>query len=586
MLESYQQRRERLLEGLYKLTEATVSAGDERCRKALLGLAARVRENRFTLAVLGQYKRGKSTFINALLGDPLLPSAVVPLTSVGTILAYGPDPEARVLFQSGATQSVGLDSIAEFVTEKGNPNNGKGVEALRVTYPALLLQKGVVLVDTPGVGSTYRHNTEAAATLVGQCDAAVFLLGVDPPVGEVELEFLRFVRDQLSRIFFVLNKTDVMTHQEVEESLAFSAEVISGATGACPPVFPLSAREALQAKLDGDHDRLAASGLLAFEAALGEFLAKEKGEALIDSVRAAAGRLAGNLRTALEFERRAWQLPIEELREKEQALRARLAEAENERRDVLFLLKAEMADRLRTVDEELEGFKREEVERLAARLDQLLDESPQARAPELLAKADTFLTEGLQRDFRSFGAQAEQKARDAFGNAVSRVARRLIALADQVRREAAGLFDLRPGTLEWDERFERPGGWHLVIGDPPPFLPTPDETTLFPLLPRALVRRRIKRRYQDRIEQEVDRNCGRLRTNLLEGLEKSFGAARKTLAEEFDDAVSAITRGIVRALAESSPGESAGAAKLKALAGIEAELDAARASLAGTVAVD
>jgi len=75
----------------------------------------------FNLVVLGQFKRGKSTFINALLGAPILPTAVVPLTSVVTILSYGESPKAVVRFLSGGEKVIDVGEIASYITEKENP---------------------------------------------------------------------------------------------------------------------------------------------------------------------------------------------------------------------------------------------------------------------------------------------------------------------------------------------------------------------------------------------------------------------------------------------------------------------------------
>ena len=78
-------------------------------------------------------------------------------------------------------------SLAGFVTEKGNPKNKLGVAEVQVDLPAPILTGGVVLIDTPGIGSTYRHNTSATLNFLKQCDAALFLVSADPPITEVEL---------------------------------------------------------------------------------------------------------------------------------------------------------------------------------------------------------------------------------------------------------------------------------------------------------------------------------------------------------------------------------------------------------------
>jgi len=90
-------------------------------------LIDKLRTNRFNLVVLGAFKRGKSTLINALLGEAVLPTAIVPLTSVVTILGYGEQLDIQVHFQSGQPRRITQNELVDYITEKGNPKNQKGV---------------------------------------------------------------------------------------------------------------------------------------------------------------------------------------------------------------------------------------------------------------------------------------------------------------------------------------------------------------------------------------------------------------------------------------------------------------------------
>ncbi|MGA2264744.1 MAG: dynamin family protein [Acidobacteriota bacterium] len=162
-------------------------------------LQRRLADGRFHLAVLGQFKRGKSTLINALLGDQVLPSAVVPLTAIPTFIRSGDTLQARVQYNDGrpaeVLTTVEVSDVARFlshfVTETENPKNRLGVSQVEVFHPAPIVGQGLVLIDKPGIGSTFRHNTEVTLNFLSQCDAALFLVSADPPITEVEVEFLR-----------------------------------------------------------------------------------------------------------------------------------------------------------------------------------------------------------------------------------------------------------------------------------------------------------------------------------------------------------------------------------------------------------
>ena len=85
---------------------------------------------------------------------------------------------------------------------------------VEISHPAAILKHGVVLIDTPGIGSTFTHNTEATLNFLPQCDAALFVVSADPPLTEVEAEFLKEVRSRVSRLFFIFNKVDYLNEQE------------------------------------------------------------------------------------------------------------------------------------------------------------------------------------------------------------------------------------------------------------------------------------------------------------------------------------------------------------------------------------
>jgi predicted GTPase len=227
-------------------------------RTAITAIRNQLTTGRFYLAVLGQFKRGKSTFLNALLQAEILPTSVVPATAIPTYIEHGDTPRVKVMFTDGSDKIFDKatveqpgqmrDFLAYYVTEKGNPENRRNVERVSVSFPAEVLQNGVVLIDTPGIGSTHTHNTEATLRFLPRCDAAFIIVSPDPPVTEQELAFFRDISSRIAKIFFILNKKDIVSSTELEELTAFVTHVLHERADFSDDlqVQTVSSREALQ----------------------------------------------------------------------------------------------------------------------------------------------------------------------------------------------------------------------------------------------------------------------------------------------------------------------------------------------------
>lgn len=256
--------------------------GEQQCGELVVKLA----EDHFTLAVLGQFKRGKSSLMNAIIGRELLPTGVLPLTSAITTLKYGPE-ERLIISQenSSFTKKLPVDSLSDYVTEKGNPGNQKKVKTACVELPVPFLRRGIEFVDTPGVGSAIMTNTKVTYDFLPKCDAVIFVTGADTPMTSTELSFLREIREYVDKIFFVVNKIDIATEKERSEVLQFVSDTIrSQIECEAVKIFPVSARRGLDARITGDSALYEKSGLKALEESLSSFLSKEKSAVFLASV--------------------------------------------------------------------------------------------------------------------------------------------------------------------------------------------------------------------------------------------------------------------------------------------------------------
>jgi predicted GTPase len=285
-LRAYKQTKLALAGQLRISCEALKALGRENGERQCAELMVKLAEDRFTLAVVGQFKRGKSSLINAIIGRELLPTGVLPLTSAITVLKYGPTERLVVCRENSIfPRELPVSSLPDYVTEKGNPANEKKVKTVCVELPVPFLRCGIEFVDTPGVGSAITANTATTYDFLPKCDAVLFVTSVDTPMTSLELAFLKEVQEYVDRIFFVVNKIDLVTDNERDEVLGFVVETIRAQIGCnTVKVFPVSARVGVAARTSGDPVLYEQSGLKALEEALASFLSEEKSATFLSAV--------------------------------------------------------------------------------------------------------------------------------------------------------------------------------------------------------------------------------------------------------------------------------------------------------------
>lgn len=124
-----------------KLRELIYSKLDNKEKETLINLNKKLVENVVNFVVLGQFKRGKSTFINALLGEKILPTGVIPLTSIITIVKYSDVLTAKVYFNDNTSKEIGINELSSYIAEKENPHNIKNVNYIFIGHPSKILKK-------------------------------------------------------------------------------------------------------------------------------------------------------------------------------------------------------------------------------------------------------------------------------------------------------------------------------------------------------------------------------------------------------------------------------------------------------------
>jgi len=210
-------------------------SGFELCRhqeEETRKLQERLEDKKVTIAVIGQFKRGKTTLINTILGAPLLPVGIVPITAAITRIEYAEQKDdvdstmATVYFTNGLSQQVPAADLHAYISEQENHDNERGVAEVELLTDADFLKDGLTLVDTPGVGSVHEQNSKSAMDFARESDGVIFMLSVDSPLNQIEVDFLRKVRRFAGKFYFAVNKIDRVDEEELAEYLDYCRDLI------------------------------------------------------------------------------------------------------------------------------------------------------------------------------------------------------------------------------------------------------------------------------------------------------------------------------------------------------------------------
>ena len=557
-------------------------------RNHICELENRLTSARFHLAVLGQFKRGKSTLLNALMGMELLPSSVVPLTSVPTFLFWNSTYLVRVVFLDGKIDDFVPENadgvrelISRYVTEGSNPKNRLGGAHVEVACSSPLLQKGVVLIDTPGIGSTFQHNTEATVNFLPQCDAALFLVSADPPITQVEIEFLKTVRDKVVKTFFLMNKVDYLSEKERLVAIEFLTRVLKEQAGlnGSETIFSISARQGLEAKLKANNLQLSESGISKLEASLVEFLNREKIQTLNIAIARKAGDIISDGLLQIHLKQRSLTLPLEDLEERLAIFNRKLQEIERERqlagdliysdkRRLMETLEQECAEAVKANQSEMSRILTETMESTpdTGMLEKALSERMNEIVPDLFSISLSKISSVVNKRTQQTLSYHQEKAN---------------SLAETIWRTAAELFDIPYTPGKGDER--------LITEHKPYWVTENWSATMSPiprgvlerLLPRNLAIRRIKNWIRQDVEAITLRNIENLRWATIQNIDKTFRRFSLDLSQQLDEVSKATLGAIQEAHTRRTQRAESVSEELKRLADFEAKIQDLKVALNG-----
>ena len=510
-------------------------------------LRDRLKTSRFQLAVLGQFKRGKSTVLNALIGEAVLPVGVIPVTAIPTFISFGKCPALELTLLSGERRSVETPDthvlareLTELVSEQRNPENRKGLARVNVAVNAALLGTGLILVDTPGVGSTHQHNTRAAQAILPECDAALYVLSFDPPITETEVDYLRLVREVAGPLIIVINKADLVETSERETVVSFVREVLETQFGfADPTIFTVSARDALLGKITGNQSLLDNSRVAALEVFLRDSLVAEKESLLYRAVTDKAGSLVSQTRVEIEIQHKALLLPLKTLEEKIAAFEVSLAAIETERQMLADFLAGDRIRMLAFVQAAEDQIARRAHSQLFGQLNDLALKilNPIDLQNELQKFVTGFFDEAFRNDESTISDRL-QESLDMHQTRADRLIQRIQELAADLMAIPRGV-DIQTDTF----RVEREPYW---VG--PARLDTLSSLfldTLYSLLPVAIQRKRLGRQLMQSVERAITRNISNFDWAFRQTIEDTLRRCQAAMDQRLADTLKA-TRGAMQ----------------------------------------
>jgi len=523
------------------LVNYTASNGPQRHWRSLIGLQEQLAARAFNLVVFGEFKRGKSTLINSLIGRPILPAAVVPLTSVITVVRYGEQLECAVTYQDGRKNQVPIKELSEYVAEARNPENVKQVAIVEVRVPSDLLNSGLFLVDTPGVGSIYRHNTEVTQDFLDQVDGALLVLAADPPISHSELQFAQDILKRTSKLFVVLNKVDQLSPTEREEALDFTRQVLANVVPEdALEVLPISARQGVTAHEQNDLNVWQASGVARLSARLQRFAEDDLLPTLQKSIARRAGAMAEELKLAVDLQRRSLELTIAQLKKKVVRYRIRRDAIMHEVNDSRVLVRNNVDQVVRTrLQEDYEVARREGLAVLRKAYAEWADEPRHAAFQELYDEVNGFIETELRQAISAWKDDEEQgRLHDALQEALERFGGRVTDKLKDIYKAARAEFDLPEPRMQddvvvptkssftWRER-----AWKIQLGT--------GFKWHWALLGEDRKKVALLREGERVLTTQFDQACGRLRhdfeTRLRQGAEEYMDALMAALEQTLAD---------------------------------------------------
>ncbi len=512
-----------ILTDLGVLLEISASIHAVSLQKEIEELSGKLEGGRFYLVVIGLFKRGKSSLINALLGQELAPVAVTPLTSAITFFEYDAQTSARIYLNDERNFPVAINEIAGYIAEEYNPGNKKNVRYLKVFCNNPILKK-MIIVDTPGLGSLFDHNTNTTMDFLPRIDAALFVLGADLPVSKADVEFLTEVNNMIPKVLFVLNKSDLLASEDLEKITDYNRKMLKTVYGNGNKdieIIPVSVRDYFIKRDASDNRNPDPGNIRLLNDKIEQSIVVSRDEILVHKGATRLYALADELSALLKVKSDTLQMPLNELEYKRKAMQSSIDFLMAGKEDFTAVINNRIKQLQDKITETAEN-KRKELLALCNKLlvDQADDSWDQIKASD----ADTFsdqLYKQVLQGYEALKSNLEESVKEEFSQIIVQYSRQSQSFLNQLvirMKELLGIniediisaFDLNVYTSFY------------MKSDLKYTIPSFHKKAVYRIIPDWLLKRLIMKQILTNCQELINPNAGRIRSDIDYKVVESF----------------------------------------------------------------
>jgi GTPase Era involved in 16S rRNA processing len=309
----YQQQKQKVLQLFHAAIEMSRDQKNLEIQQQLEKAAKHLAEGKLFVVVCGEFKQGKSSLLNAFLNEPnLFPVDVDITTNLVSTITYGESEKITVIVGEpgkGEAKAIQRSEIPDYVTEQRNQGNARQAQMLIVEASNPQLKKGLVLVDTPGVGSLNTKHTAISYAFIPNADAIVFVSDVLAPLSAKELEFIKErLVPHCHNLIFVVSKIDAVTdYQAVVENNRDKLAAVLGRSRSAITIIPVSSNLKLEYLNSQDPEDLEDSNFATLEKALWKLISEQRGQILLLHALSELSRGVAQLKQPVQAEWESYQ---------------------------------------------------------------------------------------------------------------------------------------------------------------------------------------------------------------------------------------------------------------------------------------